>query len=202
MEPKKDSADCYAASERGWMEAWQHWRGRALAPLLVVLTRLQVKPEQLTLLSLLSGLSFSLLFPAQKVLALCALALHALFDGLDGPLARHQGSASRKGSFTDTFCDQLVVVSSTLSLMQGQFLGQVPGVLYIVAYTIVVAFAMLRNALRIPYSWLLRPRLIVYCWIAVEVWLLPGTLELLVWICNSLFFIKVVSGFLKIRAQL
>ena len=48
-----------------------------------------------------------------EIAALVALSLHVLIDGLDGPLARHLGIASRSGSFTDTMADQVVVVATT-----------------------------------------------------------------------------------------
>ena len=198
-EPK---ADCYAASERNMMVFTQQVRGWLLAPLLRLLTALGVKPDHLTFLSLLAGLAFCPLFFVSKPAAFVMIALHVLLDGLDGPLARHAGVASRKGSFTDTMSDQTVIVASTLTLMWCGIAGLVPGALYMVTYTVVVLFAMARNALDTPYSWLVRPRFYVYAWFAVETYWLPGTIDYLLWVCVVLLAIKALSGFVRIRKRI
>ena len=162
-EPERDSekvsVDCYSSGERAGMVWWQHIRAVTLRPLLVVLSRLHVRPDHLTLLSAVFGLSFCPLFFWSKPLAFVMLALHVLLDGLDGPLARHTNTASHRGSFSDSMADQLVVVTSTVTLMSIRVVGVVPGSVYVVAYTVVMLFAMARNALSVPYSWLVRPRL-------------------------------------------
>lgn len=48
---------------------------------------------------------------------------------------------------------------------------------YVVTYTVVMLFAIARNALSIRYSWLVRPRFFVYAWLVVETYFLPGTIN-------------------------
>jgi len=74
--------------------------------------------------------------------------------------------------------------------------------LYLFFYTLVVIFAMVRNALAIPYSWLVRPRFLVYAWFPVEVYLWPGSLDSLLWIVSLLLALKTLSGFLRIRSRI
>ena len=127
-----------------------------------------------------------------------------LLDGLDGPLARHQGTASRRGSFTDTLADQIVVTASTLALMATTppLLSIWAGGSYIFLYAMVVAFAMVRTALGVPYSWLIRPRFWVYAWLAVDLYLLPGWLEPIIVAFSAILAIKLASGFVAIRRLL
>jgi len=80
--------------------------------------------------------------------------------------------------------------------------GVVPGSIYVVAYTVVLLFAMARNALAIPYSWLVRPRFFVYIWFVVETYYLPGTVDYVLWLFNALLAIKVLTGFVKIRRRI
>ncbi|MEZ6058571.1 MAG: CDP-alcohol phosphatidyltransferase family protein, partial [Planctomycetaceae bacterium] len=94
--------DCYSAGERDWMERTQQWRGKLFQPLLRSLTACRVSPSHLTLLSFIAGTMFAPLWNQSAIIALAALVGHVLLDGLDGPLARYQGVASRRGSFTDT----------------------------------------------------------------------------------------------------
>ncbi len=199
----KGGVTCYAAGEGGFMAASQAWRGRWLRPLLVGMGALGLKPNHLTFLSLLTGLGFGpALWWGHPVTALVLLLLHVLLDGLDGPLARQLGVASNRGSFTDTMADQVVVTVSTIALMQAGHAGIWPGALYLFCYGMVVGFAMVRNALAIPYSWLVRPRFFVYAWLPAELFLWPGTLDLLLWVLTLLLAVKMLTGFLRIRRAL
>lgn len=202
MAAKDQKADCYSGGERRWMEYTQQVRGEALRPLLHGMARVRLRPDHLTVLSLLAGLVFCPLYLFAVPWALVALALHVVLDGLDGPLARHLGVASRSGSFTDSMADQTVIAASTLTLMYTQDADVFAGALYIVAYTVVVLFAMARNALNVPYSWLFRPRFLVYVWIGVEYYWLPGTLNWILWACTVLLLAKTVSGFVRIRNRI
>jgi phosphatidylglycerophosphate synthase len=123
-------------------------------------------------------------------------------DGLDGPLARRKQVASPRGSFTDTMADQSVVTAVTVMLMLSGRLGVIPGGGFIFLYAVVALFAMARNALRCPYVWLVRPRLVFYAWIPLELWLLPGTNDSLIWICNVLLAWNAWTGFVAIRRGL
>jgi phosphatidylglycerophosphate synthase len=204
------TADCYSAGERRAMVWTQELRARLLRPLLVWAERVGIRPDVVTLASLACGLAFCPLYlwPGtpwwSRPAALAALLAHVILDGLDGPLARHLGVASRRGSFTDTLADQIVVTASTIALVaapQPAVSGWV-GALYLFAYAMVVAFAMVRNALGVPYSWLIRPRLWVYGWIAVDLYLLPGRMDLILLGFSCVLLIKMASGFVAIRRML
>jgi phosphatidylglycerophosphate synthase len=184
------------------MEYTQRVRGVILGPMLRIMARLGLRPDHLTVLSLSAGLAFCPIYLYSIPWALAALALHVILDGLDGPLARHLDVASRSGSFTDSMADQTVIAASTLTLMYTGDAGAFSGALYIVAYTVVVLFAMARNVLEVPYSWLFRPRFLVYAWILVEYYWWPGTLNIVLWACTSLLVAKMVSGFIRIRNRI
>ena len=202
--PEKKSSDCYSAGERRAMQMTQQWRAFCLRPVLSLLVACRVNPDGITLLSLICGLAFCPLYFYRHDLAPLMLLLHVLLDGLDGPLARYRGVASRRGSFTDTMADQTVVVASTITIMlpTQPVLHVAAGAVYIFVYTLVVGFAMVRNAMAIPYSWVIRPRFLVYSWLVVELYWLPGSLNYVVWICNAILGWKVLTGFWKIRRSM
>lgn len=194
---------CYSAGEGEFMNRSQAWRGRWLRPLLAGLEKLGCRPGHVTLLSLLAGLAFCPVFLGSSTLAaLGLLGLHVLLDGIDGPLARHLGRASNRGSFTDTMADQVVVTFSTITLMHAGIAGLWPGAMYLLFYTVVVLFALARNAMAIPYSWLVRPRFFVFAGIPVELYIWRGCLNLMLWIVAALLAWKALTGFVKIRRQL
>jgi hypothetical protein len=74
--------------------------------------------------------------------------------------------------------------------------------MYVFLYALVVGFAMIRNALSIPYSWVVRPRFVVYAWLLVEVYLWPGTIDTLLWVCNAVLACKMLTGFVRIRGRI
>ena len=202
MSENDAKADVYSAGERAWMVRTQQMRARWFGPLLRGLAACRVTPDHLTVLSLLAGLAFCPLYVFSPAWALFALVLHVAIDGLDGPLARHLGTDSRKGSFTDSMADQTVIAASTIMLMWTHTVSMLPGVLYIVTYTVVVLFAMARNAMKNPYTWLFRPRFYVYGWIAVETWWWPGSLDWVLWVCVAVLTVKVLTGFRGIRRNI
>jgi hypothetical protein len=61
---------------------------------------------------------------------------------------------------------------------------------------------MIRNALSVPYSWLVRPRFWVYGWIAVDAYLLPGWMNVVVGAFVVLLAWKMATGFVAIRKML
>jgi phosphatidylglycerophosphate synthase len=199
----KTRITCYSEEEGGFMRRSQELRGQLLRPLLAVLARLRITPNHLTLLSLLAGLAFCPVFLwGSKMTAFALLLAHVLLDGLDGPLARYTQRASNRGSFTDTAADQIVVAFSTVTLIHAGYAGAWAGGLYLFFYSIVVIFAMVRNALAIPYSWLVRPRFLVYAWMPVEVYLWRGSLEVVLWLLTVMLAVKTLTGFVKIRRKI
>jgi phosphatidylglycerophosphate synthase len=199
------TSDCYSAGERGWMEFGQRIRARLLHPLLISMTRAGIRSDAITVLSGLAGVAF---LPAwltgQRALAVAFLTLHVLLDGLDGPCARFQGSASPRGSFTDTIVDQIVVTTVSIAWMIGRPSPLAIGLsgAYIFLYMLVVAMAMVRNALAIPFSWLVRPRFFVFAAMALEVagvtWVTEPTLA----IACILLATKASSGFFYLRRKI
>lgn len=197
--------DCYSRDERAWMEFGQRGRRWLLGPLLGCLSDLGVKPDGITIFSGIMGLAFVPLWLAhQSNAALACLLAHVLLDGLDGPLARYQARASARGSFTDTFVDQLVVTLVMLAWMMTypSNMNIATAGIYTYLYSVVVAMAMVRNSLAIPFSWLVRPRFFVFSSIALDAWMgTDWTMYVLV-VCDLLLAMKLGSGFLKLRGKL
>ena len=208
--PETAKADCYSAGERGVMQWTQDLRAVLFRPLLVAAQHVGIQPDHITLASLLCGLAFCPLYFSRgdstwlPAAALAALLAHVVLDGLDGPLARHLGTASRRGSFTDTLADQIVVTATTITLMAAPQPAVTSwiGALYLFAYATVVGFAMVRNALGVPYSWLIRPRFWIYGWIAVDLYLWRGQMDVVMGLMVVLLSLKLASGFVAIRRML
>ncbi len=197
------AVNCYSDGEGAFMEWSQNIRARLLGPLLRTLGANGVRADHLTYLSLLCGLAFCPLFIGESyIFAFAFLFLHVLLDGIDGPLARHLGRAGDRGSFTDTAADQVVVAATTIALIHTGHLSAWAGGCYLFLYTLVVTFAFIRNALKTPYSWLFRPRFIVFAWMVVELYLWSGSLNWVVWSATAILGLKSLTGFIAIRRRI
>lgn len=98
--------------------------------------------------------------------------------------------------------DQVVIFATTLTLMTAGMVDVIAGGIYLFVYTVVVALAMVRNSLRIPYSWLVRPRFLVYAAIPADLYLFPGAMNLLLIVCDVMLTLKLASGFYFLRRKL
>ena len=200
---KQKKSDCYSAGDRKLMELSQKIRGTVLQPFLRQLNRFNIRPNHISFISLLFGWGAAyLIFSSQYYTALFVLFIHVLADGLDGPLARYQNISSNAGSFVDTLVDQIVITSLTIVLMDKGIVGIFPGGIYIFVYTAVITFSMVRNAIHIPYLWVLRPRFLVYFWLILEFTLLPNTINWIVWLCNGILTINFYDGFQQLKKNI
>ena len=93
-------------------------------------------------------MSFCVVWYYSRLGAMVCILLHVILDGLDGPVARSQGTASAQGSLTDSMCDQIIVTASMICLVQYEYVTIIAGSIYIFTYAMVVGFAMVRNALQ------------------------------------------------------
>lgn len=202
MNKKKQGNDCYSAGERGAMVWWENWRAQKLHKGLVLLDKGGITPNILTFLSLLSGIIAALILPFYTITSFVLLILHVVLDGLDGPLARFQKIDSAKGSFTDTMSDQIVLVAIILSCMYIGVAEAIISTIYVFIYTIVIAFSMVRNRLNIPYSWLVRPRFVLYLCLPITFYIWVDAMNGVLWVCSFLLTISLISGFYKIRKKL
>jgi phosphatidylglycerophosphate synthase len=81
--------------------------GRILSPLALTLYRHGVSANQLSALSLLSAIIAGVAFYTQVLpLAIIAIVCNALFDALDGCLARSSNSESKRGDLLDHVGDR------------------------------------------------------------------------------------------------
>ena len=198
----KPRVNCYSEWERRFMRQSQDVRDRLFRPLLVALVRWRIMPWHITLLSVLAGLGFGFALAGGRPLtALGLLAAHVVLDGLDGPLARYRNVTSNAGACADALADQAIVMTSLAAMMQAGYADAWPGGLYLLFYTLVVVFALVRSALAIPYAWLIRPRFLVYTWYAVEIWIWPGTLNLVLWIAMLPLAVMALTGAVRIGRQ-
>lgn len=158
----------YSEDEARILVPWQRIRQFVLAPIAALLARFGISANLLSYTSALLGIAFCLLAPFQFTIAFWLLVASIICDGLDGVEARLAGKSTPRGSFTDVFCDQMVVAFTTAGMAWRGEIHPVLAVLFVYVYTALVIFLMLHSMLQVSTRWIIRPsRMLFYAAIAL-----------------------------------
>jgi phosphatidylglycerophosphate synthase len=165
---KKKIGSIYGEDEELVLGPWQRIRQGFLGPIAYVLSRLGISPDMLSFTSVVFGIGFCLFAPFQFTVAFWLLVASVICDGLDGVEARLTKTNTASGSFTDMFCDQLVVAFSVAGMAWKNLIHPILAVLFVYDYTTLVIFLMLHRMLQVSSHWIIRPsRMLLYAAIAL-----------------------------------
>jgi phosphatidylglycerophosphate synthase len=165
---KKKIGSIYGEDEELVLGPWQRIRQGFLGPIAYVLSRLGISPDMLSFTSVVFGIGFCLFAPFQFTVAFWLLVASVICDGLDGVEARLTKTNTASGSFTDMFCDQLVVAFSVAGMAWKNLIHPILAVLFVYVYTTLVIFLMLHRMLQVSSHWIIRPsRMLLYAAIAL-----------------------------------
>lgn len=166
---KRTFGSIYSDEEERVLGPWQRIRQRVLAPIALLLSRAGISPDVLSYGSVALGIAFCFLAPFQFTLAFWLLVASVILDGLDGVEARVTGKNTARGSFTDMFCDQLVVAFSVAGMAWRGAIQPALAIIFVYVYTALVTFLMLHRMLQISSRWIVRPsRMLFYAAIALD----------------------------------
>lgn len=168
-----DLPNIYSNTESTLLYTSQRVRQKLFKPVVILLNWMHVSPDILSFLSVLLGVGFLLTVnigaPNQGISSVSLLFLFCsvLFDGLDGVLARSSNRATAKGSFTDMFCDQLVVTFTCAGLVYQSIISPVLAILFTYAYASLAFFLFIHHLLEVSTQWIIRPsRMVFFVFIA------------------------------------
>ena len=165
---KKKSGSIYSDVEELVLEPWQRMRQRFLSPIAFVLARLGISADMLSFASVVLGIGFFLYAPFQFTVAFWFLIASLVCDSLDGVEARLTGTNTMRGSFTDVFCDQLVVAFTVAGMAWKGLIQPALAVIFVSVYTSLVMFLVLHRLLRVSSFGVVRPsRMLLYVAIAL-----------------------------------
>ncbi|HCP73847.1 MAG TPA: hypothetical protein DIU08_04310 [Ktedonobacter sp.] len=158
----------YSGEEERFLGPWQRIRQRFLAPVAFVLKRLGISADMLSFVSVILGIGFFLFAPFQFTVAFWLLMASIACDGLDGVEARLTGTNTTRGSFTDMFCDQLVVAFSVAGMAWIGLIHPVLAIVFVYVYSALVTFLVLHRMLHVSSFGIVRPsRMLFYAAIAL-----------------------------------
>ena len=165
---KNKIGSIYSEDEELVLGPWQRIRQGFLSPIAYILSRLGISPDMLSFTSVVFGIGFCLFAPFQFTVAFWLLVASIICDGLDGVEARLTKTNTASGSFTDMFCDQLVVAFSVAGMAWKNLIHPVLAVLFVYVYTALVIFLVLHRMLQVSSHWIIRPsRMLLYAAIAL-----------------------------------
>ena len=165
---KKKSGSIYSDVEELVLEPWQRMRQRFLSPIAFVLARLGISADMLSFASVVLGIGFFLCVSFQFTVAFWLLIASLVCDSLDGVEARLTGTNTVRGSFTDVFCDQLVVTFTVAGMAWKGLIHPALAVIFVSVYTSLVMFLVLHRLLRVSSFGVVRPsRMLLYAAIAL-----------------------------------
>ena len=137
----------------------QDLRTLLLRPLLRLLDGLHIHPNHITIFGLLVGLGiFALLLVGRYQTAAILILFAVLVDGIDGSLARFQGSASDRGKFLDMNVDSYVATLLILGLMHQSLISPLIGGVLIYLMVLGLVYSTILDALHHKSDWLFHTR--------------------------------------------
>jgi phosphatidylglycerophosphate synthase len=202
MKQLKKFGSIYSEDEERVLRPWQQVRQFFLTPLAALLSRLGISPDMLSFTSVGLGIGFCLLAPFQFTLAFWLLVASVICDGLDGVEARLKRTNTTRGSFTDMFCDQLVVAFSTAGMAWKGSINPVLAILFVYVYTALVIFLALHRMLQVSSRWIVRPsRMLLYIAIGLDFFFSVNLLNMLL-VIYLLAFPMLALSFWRLRRAL
>ncbi|PIR49736.1 hypothetical protein COU79_03195 [Candidatus Peregrinibacteria bacterium CG10_big_fil_rev_8_21_14_0_10_54_7] len=174
-------------------------RARMFRPLLVLLDRTGITPNMLSFLSLLSMAGFVYFAPTNMLCAFGFVLLHIFLDGIDGSLARYQGTASNAGALTDICVDQGGLVIAVLTLIYYEMIDAFFGAWYLVMYIVMITFLVLLNRLGSPVRFAIRSKYFFYILLVLDLYTTWNIVYLFLAVFACYMTILNVHLFLRLR---
>lgn len=138
--------DYFNEAERRKQKDFAAWRDGKLAPFLSAATRAGLRPYHITIISVLCLVGAVLLPITDAPFGYAALILaYCLLDGLDGPLARRQGSSHEGGAMLDIAADQAGVALVAAAATHHLGSNGIAAVLFAGSYLSFIALALYAN---------------------------------------------------------
>ncbi len=86
------------------------------------------------------------------------VVIHIFLDGLDGPLARHQKTASNKGAVTDIIADHAVLLIGVITTAYFHIIDLFWAAVYLASYFLMIYLLIIVNKLKIPVKFVFRSK--------------------------------------------
>lgn len=182
--------------ERKAQKAFAAIRDKVFSPVIGLLLKIGVTPNQVSVAGVVFLALTSLLPPERVWLAVAGMALYVLCDGIDGPLARRLGAAHSGGALVDIVADHIGVIF--LSAAAIHHLGAWGPVMVVFSsvYLLFIGLVVYANALGIVLRRFVR---IKYLFFLLYLGSFYARKDLVTWFCGGCAVYYAVEVFEALR---
>ena len=147
---QRSGINTFSGAESRFQERFGALRGRVFLQLLKLFIQVGISPDHLSIIGILVMFLLPLGFIDIPIWCIVAYGVHLLADGLDGSLARYQGTVTARGAYLDIVVDHFALIATVLTLQWFQIVDPFWLLLYTVCYLILIVHFVLMNARGCP----------------------------------------------------
>lgn len=148
--------------ERRAQQAFAAIRDKVFSPVIWLLLKVGVTPNQVSAAGVLVLALTCLLSASQVWLAVAGMALYVLCDGIDGPLARRLNTAHAGGALVDIVADHMGVVFVSAAAVHHVGAWGPAMVVFACAYLLFIGLVVYANALGIVLRRFVRTKYVFF----------------------------------------
>jgi len=161
----------YSYSEEQFMQRVQGIKTRVFAPLVAPLLRMGVTANGISIFSafvVCAGAVIGIVL-SNEALFLLALWSHFLLDGIDGTLARAEGTTSARGILMDVGADSVGIIALSAVMVAFGNVSAILGIIFCAGYLAVNAISVLLMQKGARYQFVIRPRIYIFVPLTADV---------------------------------
>jgi phosphatidylglycerophosphate synthase len=170
-----------------------------MRPLVVLLARLGVSPNAVSLSQIAIGVVIFLAITPYPRLSFLLMVAAIVLDGVDGALARHTGHASPYGALIDQYADHVREILVVAGLAYAGALNGALAAFYALAYVGSNLTLLLCNAHGVPIPIAVKTAFVFYPALFVYLWFGRNYLDPAIALMVGLMTAVVVQGLWKLR---
>jgi phosphatidylglycerophosphate synthase len=191
--------DSYSSLERRFLKPVRGVALGIMRPLVLVLARLGVSPNQVSLSQIAIGVAIFFLITTHPRLSFVLMVLAIVADGLDGALARYLGRSSRYGALIDQYADHVREILVVAGLAYAGALNGAWAAIYALAYTGSNITLLICNTNGVPIPVAIKTAFVFYPALFLYLWFGLNYLDPAVALIVVLMAGVVVQGLVKLR---
>jgi len=161
----------FSTEEIEKQEQFSKIRTNIFRPLSAALDRIGLKPDHVSYIGVVFLIISVITLKGSPIFGSVTMFLYIIMDGIDGSLARYQGTQNDGGALTDIIADQLGIV--IIAGMMIYYNDSNPTVVYAygILYVFMIAITLFQNSLEIKMYNIIRSKYVVfmyYCIISIN----------------------------------
>lgn len=190
------SISIYSQYEKLPVKKFQAWKDSLLTPLAKKLRALGATADGVSAASafiISASFLYSLVYKQPEVFVV-GLWIHFLLDGLDGTIARTDKSKRKLNPIVDIAVDYSGIVAAVSMSWFSAVSDRLPALIFLSVYSLVIALTIWRRHVKKPYALVIRPRVIFYTALTIDIFFFTHLTEPIMWIGTALLIPPAITG--------